>query len=267
MRWVIGNWKMHGDGRCLADIDAIAAEAGTLVEVQLALCVPATLIHRAANLGTDLIIGGQDCHHASDGAYTGAVSATMLREAGAQMVILGHSERRAAGDSDVIVAAKVASARAAGLRAVVCVGETADERAAGNAVTAACRQLIASLPDEETDDLIVAYEPVWAIGGDAAPTLAEIAPIVAGLRATLTAVGRDGSAVLYGGSATAATVPAMLASGGVDGLLVGRASLSVAEFTAIARAAHAASAEFRPRDARQRCANDIGAGNGKASGR
>lgn len=232
---VVGNWKMHGDGRWLATLAGIAEAAAAAPQIDVALCVPATLIHRAASLCPNLAIGGQDCHRASEGAFTGAVSAGMLAEAGARLVIVGHSERRCAGDDDAVVAAKMAAANHAGLRAILCVGEDAAARARGDAVAVACRQLLAGL--ERSDRaLVVAYEPVWAIGRGLPPTLEEIAPVIAALRATLAAHGRSDVPILYGGSVIARAVPALMAEGMVAGLLVGQASLAADAFTDIVEA-------------------------------
>lgn len=232
-RRVVGNWKMHGDGTWLNRIDTIAAAAVAAPAVEVALCLPATLLHRAATRCPALTIGAQDCHAAAGGAHTGGLSAAMLHEAGARLVILGHSERRAEGDTDAIVAAKVAAADAAGLRVLLCVGESADERAAGDAVTAVLRQLDASLQRRRPDGLIVAYEPIWAIGRGQPPSVDEIAPVV-------TALARDGDfPILYGGSVEAEAAAALLAIGGIGGLLVGGASLDPIAFAAIIAAAAA----------------------------
>lgn len=230
---VIGNWKMHGDGAWLDRIDAIAAAARANPAVEVALCVPATLLHRAADRQPALTIGAQDCHAAPRGAHTGGLSATMLHEAGARLVILGHSERRRDGDDDGTVAAKIAAAAAAGLRPLLCVGEEAADRADGRAAAAVADQLRASLPDDLPDDLIVAYEPVWAIGRGQAPTAAEIAPVIARLHDVLADHGLTDTPILYGGSVDEQVAMELLDSGLIDGLLVGGASLDAAVFTAI----------------------------------
>ncbi len=227
-RILIGNWKMHGDGASLSAMAAIAAQAAAARAGEVALCVPATLIHRAAARFPALPIGGQDCHHATHGAHTGEVSAAMLREAGARLVILGHSERRAAGDDDALVAAKVRAAQAAGLRVVLCVGETIEARQAGQATAVVEAQLHRSLDGAARTDLVIAYEPVWAIGSGATPPPQDIAVMA---RHIATHVGD--APVLYGGSVTPERCAPLIAEGGVDGLLVGGASLSPVPFGAM----------------------------------
>jgi triosephosphate isomerase len=225
---LIGNWKMHGDGGSLPAMAAIAGQAAAAPGVDVALCVPATLIHRAASLFPALAIGGQDCHHATGGAHTGEVAAAMLREAGARLVILGHSERRAAGDDDAEVAAKVRAAAAAGLRIVLCVGEGIDARRAGHALAVVEAQLHRSLDGAARADIVIAYEPVWAIGSGVMPTSGEVAAMAGLIRS------RVGDApILYGGSVTPASCEPLITEGGVDGFLVGGASLSPVSFGTI----------------------------------
>ncbi|NIJ29388.1 triosephosphate isomerase [Sphingomonas insulae] len=233
---IVGNWKMHGDG---AWLDRVAAIAGAVAvpQIDVALCVPATLIHRAATIAPGLTIGAQDCHWAATGAHTGAISAMMLREAGAQVMILGHSERRAAGDDDAHVAAKVAAAQNAGLRVILCVGESAAERDDGAATARVRAQLIASLPERLTAGLTIAYEPIWAIGRGVIPSPVEITSVVDGIRSVLTARNVANARVLYGGSVTAAATRDLLARTDIDGLLVGAASLKPATFSEIIGAA------------------------------
>jgi len=221
-----GNWKMNG---LAADLDQIAAVAECAPEgCELLVCPPVTLLSRAAGLG--VTVGGQDCHARESGAHTGDVSAAMLADAGATYVILGHSERRADhGETDACVLAKVLAARAAGLVPIVCVGETEADRDAGRTLDVIGAQLAGSVPEGE-GALVVAYEPVWAIGTGRTPTLDEIAEVHEFLRA------RASVPLLYGGSVKPGNAAEIFAVPNVDGALVGGASLKAADFLAIARA-------------------------------
>lgn len=227
-RILIGNWKMHGDGSSLSAMATIAEQAAAASGVAVALCIPATLIHRAASAFPMLSIGGQDCHPAAAGAHTGEVSATMLREAGARLVLAGHSERRAAGEDDALVAAKIRAAQAAGLCAVLCVGESIEMRQQGQAHAMVEAQLRQSLAGVDLANLVIAYEPVWAIGSGTMPTPAEVAGMTRRIAAQVGDV-----PILYGGSATPGTCEPLLADGGIDGFLVGGASLSPVSFGAM----------------------------------
>jgi len=234
-RLAAGNWKMHGSLAALAELDAIGAAAPEGAEVMI--CPPAPLIGAAAGraTGTRLLIGAQDCHAAAAGAHTGDVAAEMLAEVGAQAVILGHSERRADhGESDATVAAKVAAAWRAGLRAILCVGESEATRDAGHAVAVVTGQLRASLPEGD-GALVVAYEPVWAIGTGRVPAMAEIEEMHGALRDALGACGGD-VPILYGGSVKPGNAAEIFAVPGVDGALVGGASLTADQFVPIIRA-------------------------------
>jgi triosephosphate isomerase len=189
-----------------------------------------------------IAIGGQDCHALASGAYTGDVSAEMLRDAGATAVILGHSERRQYhGETNVIVAGKVKAARRAGLTPILCVGESDKERGAGQAVPVVTQQLLASIPPElEAGDLTIAYEPIWAIGTGKTPTAADIAEMHAAIRATLMErfpAAANALRILYGGSVKPDNAAEILSVRNVDGALVGGASLKAADFLAIIRAA------------------------------
>lgn len=226
--YVIGNWKMHGISTALPTISRIATAAQRLPHVDVALCLPATLIHRAVTAVPTLPIGGEDCHAEPDGAHTGSVAAAMLGDAGASLVILGHSERRVEGDGDAVIARKVAAAYSAGLDVVLCVGE--QERDA-DAVRTVRAQLRRSLPRDFHDRLTIAYEPVWAIGKGILPDPSDVLAMANALREEL-----GDTRILYGGSVTAATSAAMIEDGGVDGLLVGKASLSADSFIAIIQA-------------------------------
>ena len=237
---IVGNWKMHGLAAALAEIEAVAAACP--VGVELAICPPFTLIERAvrAAAGTALAIGGQNLHAAPQGAHTGDISAAMLADAGAAVVIVGHSERRAdCGETDAQVLAKAQAAIAAGLTAIVCVGETEAERDAGRAEAVVAAQLAGSLPDAAAG-LVIAYEPVWAIGTGRTPTPADVAAMHGMIRAALTArYGAAGQAlrILYGGSVKPDNAAALLAVPNVDGALIGGASLTAASLLAIATAA------------------------------
>lgn len=243
--FIAGNWKMNG---MLADLDAIKAIADGVTaypNVQTALCLPSTLIAAAAHAVPGFAIGGQDCHMAKTGAHTGCVSVDMLKEAGASIVIVGHSERRAGQfESDADIRAKSLTAKAAGLSAIVCIGETEAERDAGNAEKIVLGQLAASLPDEAAGDwLSVAYEPVWAIGTGRIPSTDDVAAMHLSIRAALTARFGDAGSdihILYGGSMNGENAASLLAIPNVDGGLIGGASLSAAKFLPIVAAAAAA---------------------------
>ena len=239
-KFIVGNWKMHGLAAALAEVEAVAA--GVPDGVDIAICPPFTLIEQAVRTaaGTELAIGAQNVHAAPHGAHTGDISAAMLTDVGATLVIIGHSERRAdCGESDAIVLAKTCAAVAAGLTAIVCVGETEAERDAGRAEAVVADQLAASLPDSP-ERLVVAYEPVWAIGTGRTPTVEDVAAMHAMIRAALTArFGAAGSALrlLYGGSVKPDNAASLLSVANVDGALVGGASLTAASLLAIAGAA------------------------------
>ncbi|MDZ7909460.1 MAG: triose-phosphate isomerase [Gemmobacter sp.] len=241
-----GNWKMNGTAGDLAEVQALV-QAHPAPGCEMLLCPPATLIARMADLarGTALRIGGQDCHARSSGAHTGDISAAMLLDAGASHVILGHSERRADhGESDDAVCAKAEAALAAGLVAVVCVGETEAERDAGQTLDVVGRQLAGSVPAGATAaSLVIAYEPVWAIGTGRTPTLDEIAEVHRFLRERLVArfgQAAGGMRLLYGGSVKPSNATEIFAVPHVDGALVGGASLKAADFGAIVAALAAA---------------------------
>jgi triosephosphate isomerase len=240
-----GNWKMNGTAAALAEVQALLAAHPSPV-CEMLLCPPATLVAQMAwaAKGSVLAIGGQDCHAKTSGAHTGDISAAMLKDAGAAYVILGHSERRADhGETDAQVRAKAEAALAAGLVAVVCVGETEAQRDAGTTLDVIGSQLAGSVPDATAATLVVAYEPVWAIGTGRTPTLAEIAEVHAFLRARLTdRFGADAAGVrlLYGGSVKPSNAAEIFGLPNVDGALVGGASLKAADFGAIVAALSAA---------------------------
>ncbi len=238
---VAGNWKMNGRAADLAEIATIraAALAGKAGEAEILICPPATLLMEAARLcaGSPVEVGAQDCHPAESGSHTGDISAGMLKDAGASYVIVGHSERRAEhAESDALVRAKAMAGLRAGLNVILCVGESEAERAAGAALQRVAAQLEASLPDEP-ERLVIAYEPVWAIGTGVTPTVQDVAQMHAFLRHRLAEHWPDlGNKVriLYGGSVKPANAWDLLTIDDVDGTLIGGASLRASEFMAIA---------------------------------
>jgi triosephosphate isomerase len=234
---VAGNWKMHGTGADLAEVNAISLVAET-APCDVALCLPATLIERAVRAAPGFAVGGQDCHFADMGAHTGDISAGMLKEAGASLTIVGHSERRENhGESDAVVRAKAETAIAQGLSVILCVGESLEIREAGRAVEVVSAQVDASLPHAATGKtLAVAYEPIWAIGTGKVPSADDIAEMHAALRDRLVAAYGDGGQeirILYGGSVKATNAAEIFAIANVDGALVGGASLKAADFLPI----------------------------------
>ena len=244
-RLVAGNWKMHGLSADLAEVKAIAEAARGYPQVDVALCVPAILIERAARAVPDFPIGAQDVHEAPQGAHTGSVSAPMLIDAGASLTIVGHSERREdQRESDADVKAKAETALAAGLDVILCVGESLDVREARRAIETVVAQLTGSLPDafDGKAKLAIAYEPIWAIGTGKVPTSAEIGEMHAAIRERLREFyGSAGNQVriLYGGSVKPSNAAEIFGVADVDGALVGGASLRAADFIPIVAAAAA----------------------------
>lgn len=241
---VAGNWKMNGlmaDGIARAR-DLVAYARATPLACEIVLCPPATLLAPVARAiaGSELALGGQDCHTAAAGPHTGDIGAPMLKDAGCAYVIVGHSERRRDHkESDAVVRAKTVAAVAAGLCAIVCVGETAAERASGRTEATVVRQLQNSLPPKlGAATLVVAYEPVWAIGSGRTPTVQDVASVHARIRATLRDLAAEAAAVriLYGGSVKPTNARDLAGAANVDGFLVGGASLNADEFCAIAAA-------------------------------
>ncbi|KHQ51046.1 MULTISPECIES: triose-phosphate isomerase [Mameliella] len=242
-----GNWKMNGTRAALDELAAMGAAAEGAAEILV--CPPATLIAAAAQTAKGIAIGGQDCHPAQSGAHTGDLSAPMLADAGASYVILGHSERRADhGEDDQLIREKTRAAWDANLTAVVCVGETLDQREANNTLDIIGGQLAASIPDGATAHrLVVAYEPVWAIGTGKVPTMEQIGEVHGFIRARLerrfgAGVGRS-TRLLYGGSVKPGNAAEIFAVPNVDGALVGGASLKAADFLPIIEALNAAPME------------------------
>jgi triosephosphate isomerase len=237
-----GNWKMNGTGAALAEVTALLAAHPTPA-CEVLLCPPATLIARMAEAaaGSALCVGGQDCHPNAAGAHTGDISAGMLKDAGASHVIVGHSERRADhGESDALIRAKAEAALAAGLVAVVCIGETEADRDAGQTLPVIGGQLDGSLPAGATAaTVVIAYEPVWAIGTGLTPTTAEVAEAHAHIRGELAkAMGEEGAKtrILYGGSVKPSNASELMSAANVNGALVGGASLKAADFIGIIKA-------------------------------
>ncbi len=235
MKLIAGNWKMNGLKSAMAELDALIA-APPIPGAELLICPPATLLaaFAARAAGSLIAIGAQDCHASAAGAHTGDLSAPMLADAGATHIIVGHSERRTDHrESDAIVRAKAEAVLASGCVAILCIGETLAEREAGETLATLSRQLSGSMPAGATPDrLVIAYEPVWAIGTGLTPTLAQVEEAHDAIRAQAGA----GYHVLYGGSVKPDNAAGLLALPSVGGALVGGASLKAADFLAIARA-------------------------------
>jgi triosephosphate isomerase (TIM) len=240
---IAGNWKMNGLRASLAEFEAMLAGAPQVAgKADLLVCPPATLIAgfaEKARGSKTLAIGAQDCHPKPSGAHTGDLSAEMLADAGASAIIVGHSERRADhGESDALVRQKAEAAWRAGLTAIVCIGETREQRDAGQTLDVCGGQLKGSLPDGATSgNLVVAYEPVWAIGTGLTPTAADVEQVHRLIRDSLTArFNGEGAKVriLYGGSVKPSNAAELMAVANVNGALVGGASLKASDFLAIA---------------------------------
>jgi triosephosphate isomerase len=238
-----GNWKMNGSQAALSEVTALSEAAKGAAEV--VICPPATLISAASALHSGVRIGGQDCHAAASGAHTGDLSAQMLADAGASCVILGHSERRSDhGETDADVREKTKAAWEAGLMVILCVGETLDQREAANTLDIIGGQLAGSVPDAATGhNLVIAYEPVWAIGTGKVPTTDQIGEVHDFIRARLerrfgAGVGRS-VRILYGGSVKPGNAADIFTVSNVDGALVGGASLKAQDFEPIIQALNA----------------------------
>lgn len=233
---VAGNWKMNGLRVALDEARAVA-EGLTAKAPEVLICPPASLIFPLAEAlkGTPVAVGGQDCHAKASGAHTGDIAAEMLADAGARAIIVGHSERRSDhGERDQDVKAKAEAVLRAGLRAIVCIGETLGQRQAGLAYDVTARQLAGSLPaGASAANLVVAYEPVWAIGTGLTPSSADIAEMHRRLREQLAGLGLEAVRVLYGGSVKPSNAKEILAIANVDGALVGGASLKAQDFLGI----------------------------------
>ena len=241
---IAGNWKMNGLKSSLAEFEAMLAGASKVAaKADLLVCPPATLMAAFAEKALKskaLAIGGQDCHPKASGAHTGDISAEMLGDAGASAVIVGHSERRADhGESDMLVRQKAEAAWRAGLTAIVCIGETQGQRDSGQTLGICGGQLGGSLPEgARSGKLVVAYEPVWAIGTGVTPTAGDVEQIHKFIRDSLIARFKGEGAkirILYGGSVKPSNAAELMAVANVNGALVGGASLKAADFLAIAQ--------------------------------
>jgi triosephosphate isomerase len=240
---IAGNWKMNGLKSAMGEFGAMLAGAAAVAgKADLLVCPPATLIAAFADraqASKGLAIGAQDCHPKPSGAHTGDISAEMLADAGASAIIVGHSERRADhGETDILVRQKAEAAWRAGLVAIVCIGETQRQRDAGETLDICGGQLNLSVPDgARADNLVVAYEPVWAIGTGLTPTAADVEQIHRFIRGLLIARFNDQGSrirILYGGSVKPSNARELMAVANVNGALVGGASLKAADFLAIA---------------------------------
>ena len=239
---IAGNWKMNGLKSSTAQVEAMLAGAPTLAaKADLLVCPPATLIADFADKarGSKLVVGAQDCHPKASGAHTGDLSAEMLADAGARAIIVGHSERRADhGENDALVRQKTEAAWRAGVTAIVCIGETRGQRDAGQTLDICGGQLAGSVPDGATAaNLVVAYEPVWAIGTGLTPTAKDVEEVHRFIRGVLTdRFGGEGGKIriLYGGSVKPSNAAELMGVANVNGALVGGASLKAVDFLAIA---------------------------------
>ena len=241
-KYVVGNWKMNGLKNALGEAQAIFAAADAHPGVNVALCPPFTLIGAMAAAAPGKAVGGQDCHSAASGAYTGSVAAPMLADAGASLAIVGHSERReGCGESDADVRAKAEAALAAGLSVILCVGEPQGVRESGGAIAYVLAQVAGSVPDSfDPQRFAIAYEPIWAIGTGLVPTVADVAAMHGAIRGALAERFGDAAKdirILYGGSVNGDNAAELLGAGDVDGALVGGASLTAAKFVPIIEAA------------------------------
>jgi triosephosphate isomerase len=239
---IAGNWKMNGLKSSTAEFETMLAGAPTLAaKADLLVCPPATLVADFADKarGSKLVVGAQDCHPKASGAHTGDLSAEMLADAGARAIIVGHSERRADhGENDALVRQKTEAAWRAGVTAIVCIGETRGQRDAGQTLDICGGQLAGSVPDGATAaNLVVAYEPVWAIGTGLTPTAKDVEEVHRFIRGVLTdRFGGEGGKIriLYGGSVKPSNANELMGVANVNGALVGGASLKAADFLAIA---------------------------------
>jgi triosephosphate isomerase (TIM) len=244
-RLIAGNWKMHGrltSGLSLASDLVQRVKSQRALGVDVVICPPYTLLWSVADVLAESTVrlGGQDCHPANHGAYTGDISAAMLIDMGCRYVILGHSERRSKHQEDSsLIASKVAAAQQAGLIVILCIGETRADYDSGNKAEIVAKQLRDSLPEKFTAaNLVVAYEPVWAIGSGTTPSMAEVETMHRHIRKTLGTIG-EAVQVIYGGSVTPQLAETYLASAEIDGFLVGSVSLNADGFWGVCEKAQA----------------------------
>lgn len=241
-KYVVGNWKMNGLSAAIGEAQAIFAAADEHAVVDVAICPPFTLIGAMVAAVPGKAVGGQDCHNATSGAFTGSVAAEMLADIGASVVIVGHSERREGfAESDDDVRAKAEAGLAAGLSVILCVGEPREVRESGGAIDYVLAQIAGSVPESfDPHRLAIAYEPIWAIGTGLVPTVADVAAMHGAIRGALAARFGDAAQairLLYGGSVNGDNAAELLDAGDVDGALVGGASLTAAKFVPIVAAA------------------------------
>lgn len=243
-KYVVGNWKMNGLSDAIGEAQAIFSAAAGHQKVDVAICPPFTLIGAMVAAAPGAAVGGQDCHSATSGAFTGSVAAPMLADIGASVVIVGHSERRegfSEGDADV--QAKAEAGLAAGLSVILCCGEPREVRESGGAIDFVLAQIAGSVPGSfDPHRLAIAYEPIWAIGTGLVPTVADVAAMHGAIRGALAARfggAADAMRLLYGGSVNGENAAELLDAGDVDGALVGGASLTAAKFVPIIAAADA----------------------------
>ncbi len=232
---IAGNWKLHGQRQDLQWLEALSSQLGKPPACDIVLCPPATLLSDMVGQAPDWIaVGAQDCSRHGSGAHTGEISAAMLADIGCRYVIVGHSERRADhGETDAVVKAKAEQALAVGLTPIICLGESLQERDAGRADEVCQAQLLASLPDAAASDVIIAYEPIWAIGTGRTASAEQAQDIHQVLRAAFRGQNRDALRILYGGSVKPDNAAALLRQPDIDGALVGGASLDPVSFAAI----------------------------------
>jgi triosephosphate isomerase len=242
MKYILGNWKMNGTRAEARELARAVATCPVPGQTQVVLFPPSTLlslVHRTLE-DAPIALGAQDVSPEIDGAFTGEISAAMLKEVSCSYVLAGHSERRAGhGETDELVGRKAAAALKAGLIPVICVGESLTQRESGQYLGVIRSQVEKSLPKGTQGGFIIAYEPVWAIGSGKTPTLAEIVEVHKTIASALSyATSGAHLGIVYGGSVKAANAREILSGDGVDGVLVGGASLKANEFSAIIAAAH-----------------------------